>query len=431
MTSRVGSVILAIAITSLSASAQRPVGVDPIDSLPLHRPSTLLAPTPAAPGPWRSFKVWLGDRFSWWDENRTFTFFDENDAFGGTSDSSYTQGIRLHWNFNVWPNTALNRFAIRHLTLPAVGPGSDRIPTADCDTKSGRARRPCGNMSLSIMQTEYTPPDLLKTARDPGERPYAGYLAASMGTHALYERSAVSVEATVGVTGPWSGAAETQSLAHWTWAHSAKEPLGWHNQIENAVHGTIRSSWVANVAEFCRRTCSGAPGEGRIFDVLPDAEVVLGTFMRRASMGVTAHFGYGFPDMMTPLRIPTSAPQAAAAQGKGLARLWDALTTFADSVRSQWWVVGTMNLTQRRVGMNSLIEGSYADGGKEGWRSVRKIELEPWVSEKSIGWAVGTGTFSLGHQLVERSSEYRPGGGAHTFGVFTLSLTSGKRANWP
>ena len=361
--------------------------------------------------------------FRWWTKERTFTLVDENDALARvprSTDSAYTQGIRFRWDIGDWPKHPVFRKAFKFASLHPLIPDSDgREPDLECAAKGSRDDRPCGLVHLSINQTEYTPPELRNPNPDYTTRPYAGYLYASVGGTILYPHTSVTSELTIGTIGARSAARGTQSLAHWTWSSSATEPMGWHNQLRNAWQITLRNLYAVELLELCLHDCTtGTRDDGRIFDIVPNAELVLGTLMRRGSVGGSAHLGYGFPDLITPFRIATTAPPVSPdSQG-----VWDEIEAL---VRTGWktaWGMAFVSYDRRYVETNDLLTGSHNDDGPTGWRTNRRINLERDVGEYAWGVVVGIERLTIGWQRVTRSAEYRPGGGPHRFGVFTLGI---------
>jgi hypothetical protein len=361
----------------------------------------------------------LDSWFGWWPDERTFTLVDENDALGGSSDSAYTQGIRFRWDFSAWPEAPWFQQAFKWVSLyPLVPEYADNPPEVKCVAKGSRRQRPCGLMHFSLNQTEYTPPEL----RDPNPnyttRPYVGYLYGTIGGTVLFPRTSVTSELTIGTIGPRSAARGTQSLAHWTWSWTATEPMGWHNQLKNAWQVTLRNAYANELLEFCVHGCTtGTRDDGRIFDIVPNGELVLGTLMRRGSIGTTAHLGYGFPDLITPFRIATTAPPMLT-DPNWLDEIEDFIVR---GWRSSWFLVFA-SYDRRYVETNDLLTGSHNDGGPNGWRTLRQINLERDIGEYAWGFTVGIERLTFGWQQVTRTAEYRPGGGPHRFGVITFGI---------
>ena len=384
--------------------------------------------------------------------DRRFTFVDENDAFPlADSDSAYTQGLRLRWDFAAWskkekPSGLERLFASVSLLCKVGGKRErdatfeetpedsaarvnawcgERRPTMGClPQASERADRPCGLISFAIGQTEYTPANLISSSRDSTTRPYAGYLFATLGATVIGPHSAVTSELSIGVTGPWSLARETQSLAHWVWsAESAPEPMGWQHQLNNAVHVSLRNAYVKRLIGKCwgDSGCTGTLDERRKFDLNFTPEAIVGTLMNRASFGGGFNVGYGFPDLMSPYRISTTAPPIAAKSGG------DSATPAPGSGGHLW---GALSVTGEFRGVlnNSLLSGSYADRGPADWNSIKAIDTKHLVWEASVGLLAGWKRFVFSYNVVRRGPEYftdnatLPDDSAHQFVVVTLGF---------
>lgn len=351
---------------------------------------------------------------SWFDRDRSFGVQVENDSFGKNgSDSAYTQGLRLAWDFDVWPNWIDAAFPIASFTFKKNAVNA-------CDPRTARSLRPCGVSRLAFGQTMYTPPIITIAALQPTARPYAGYLFGTLGGTMLFERAAVTSELTLGLLGQGALARETQSLAHWTWAEGSAQPLGWHNQLANSWQLTLRNAYSVAAVEYCHNKCTGEAREGRIFDIIPTGELVVGSLMRRASVGGTARVGWGFPDLLTAQRIPTTKG-ASAPDGSGLSPSARALADIRRGWRSAWIMVfvgGDARLVQH----NAMLSGGWRDTGPRGWQTVRQIETERYVPETTYGLGVGVGRANVSWQRVTRGSEYRPNGGTHRFSAFSIAI---------
>ena len=345
----------------------------------------------------------------WFKSARAFSLFVENDAFA-SSDSSYTNGIRLTWDFGVW-NGRLNRLhRILTLTplLDQVAPASFAViqPTGCVPYGGRRSNRPCGSVSFGLGQTMYTPDSIRDPRLRPQDRPYAGHLFGSVALNSAFEKWQVSSELAFGVMGPSAQARETQSLAHWSWSRNSVKPLGWKHQLHDAVVLSLTNTYAYRAFEWCLAgTCNGSASERRIFDVTPRVETTIGLPMTRASAGGTVRVGRHFPDLIGKQRIPTTADVGAA--GEAGPRIWYAL-------------IGTYDA--RYVGYNAFVQGGYNDRGAGRWNDIREIALVRGVNEWSLGGTIGLRHASLSASQISRSREYAPGGGRHRFWTIALSL---------
>lgn len=344
-----------------------------------------------------------------WSTDRMFSFYFENDALRGGSDSAYTNGVRIAWDFmawNTWLTTASGIASLRFLFERDSNSLRFKARDRRCQPEFSRADRPCGTIGFGIGQTMYTPANLFDTLPRPMERPYAGMLFASAWLNTLHHKWQLGSELLAGVIGPWSNAESTQSLAHWTWATTAAKPRGWRNQLRNSFQIGLVNTYAFRVLEWCKveSGCNGSHGERRVFDVTPRGELALGTHMRRASVGGVLRVGRYFPDVIGTSRIPTTAPSATG------------------SPALQFWYYLFFSGDARYVQYNAFLEGTGADNGTGGWKQISQIEPTRGVYEYSSGFGTGWRRGSLTFQLVHRSNEYAGDRSWHKFGALTLSL---------
>jgi lipid A 3-O-deacylase len=357
----------------------------------------------------------------WYDRAHSWSLTEENDALTISGDSAYTQGLRLQFEY-AWWNTHWNTtFGVTSFSAIAKKfyPRIDSI-RGPCTGIAGYSARPCGTFGFGIGQTMYTPEDLTIPARQLNQRPYAGFLFLDYVWSVLYPHAHISTQVIAGVTGPPSLGQDAQSLVHWSLSTASPQPQGWGNQLKSMPQLTLLNSYSGRPSflEYCAKQCDGSYGEMRIVDVTPRAELAVGTPMTRASLGGMIRLGYGFPDIMNAERVPISRGPMALGGGT----LWQKVKD------AQWWIFGFMGYDERAIAWNWLITGSPADGGPDGWRTRRTIDLVPLVGESSYGLTVGSSYATLVFQSITRSVEYHPSNGSHTFGSITLSVHSSQAA---
>jgi hypothetical protein len=345
--------------------------------------------------------------------DRTFSFYAENDALGGKTDRSYTNGVRVTWDFSLWNRrfAPLQRMTSLAALIPFVNP---RAVVDACAPREGREGRRCGTSGLGIGQTLYSPNDIVDTLPRPRERPYAGLLFASASLTTLYERWQVGSELVIGVMGPWSHGESAQSLAHWSFSTPSAKPRGWRHQLRNApVIGLVNTYAVRPAfGEWCRTPlgCNGGYGENRVIDVTPRAELALGTHMTRASGGAIVRAGWRFPDVVGQARIPTTAGRTA------------------DGAGAQPWFALFYSIDSRYVARNAFLTGTGADRNAGEWNDIREISPSRGVRESAAGFTGGLYNLSLTFQMVDRSREYRGDQAHHRFGALTVSLFTARSA---
>jgi lipid A 3-O-deacylase len=352
-------------------------------------------------------------RSHWYKRPHSWTLYEENDAFA-TSDSTYTQGLRLNWNYAVWKPRWNRKFSVASLSF-LVPPLSRKNREIDeCVPLGERVERPCGSIIFGLGQTMYTPSDLTTPVLQTDQRPYAGYLWVSYGMAVNYPLGVISSQLQLGITGPPSLAQDAQSLAHWTWAHDSPQPQGWGNQIKTMPQVALVNQYSGRwpFMEYCRSGCNGAYTEHRIVDFTPRAQLDLGFPMTRASTGGMVRLGYGFPDILNADRIAVSAPPASAR----------AIDEFINNLAP--WIMAFASADGRAVAWNQLLSGTFADRGPNGWHTIKQIDTNHLVWETSYGVGVGSTYATIIYQRVSRGAEYHPNGGTHHYGAISFTIHS-------
>lgn len=355
----------------------------------------------------------------WWNYHpHGWSLTEENDSFSGlNSDSAYTQGIRLSWNVNGW------RFGKEESKIFHIASGAFLIPEKrgqtpkSCDSQPDINIRPCGSMRFSFGQTMYTPPVLTDTFRNVKTRPYAGFLLAGFEASELFPHYLVTSELQAGLIGPHAYARNTQSFAHWVNAWDNTRPQGWGYQLRDRFQASFRNTYSGDPIRYCVHGCSGTPKEWRVFDVIPDGEILLGSPITRFSAGGTVRLGFGFPDLQLRDRIATTR---APMKGSSTSGCW--LEDVANLIVQNGWIYAFYNVEKRYVSQNNLLTGTSADNTPDGWVQQRMINREPHVNEYARGVAFNVKRLVISYQRVTRSAEYVPGGGDHIFGSVTIAL---------
>src|SRR5258708_1250054 len=364
---------------------------------------------------------------------RSFTVQFENDS-KGHSDSSYTNGVRLSWTL-LRSRPGMSLFTsygfpslLRLVRADRVGLIPDQLERQECqpnEDRNNRRKGACYALNLGIGQNMYTPDSLAGTSLQPFSHPYAGFLFVNFGAttidapykhgHPAFAFTQFSNQVILGVTGQAAQGEDTQSLAHWVASTDSHRPLGWRNQLRQAVEIGLQTdnAYRPRGWEVCAAACDGLVEDGRIFDVTPHTELVAGTFMVRATEGVTARLGYGFPDVLTNQRIPVSLPQRAS-DAKGGGGICD------------YWGYVFVNVVGRYWPYNIFVEGGLPDGGPSGWRPLRQIDPRRLLAEGAIGLVAGNSRFSFVGQFARRTNEFDVRGLPHTVhpqGYLSLALT--------
>lgn len=265
-------------------------------------------------------------------------------------DHDYTQGFSL---------TALRPFKSRISKL---------LP--DCD-----ACRSWGTAAIS--QEIYTPEVDARTPQ-PGQRPYAGWLAAGFGVARLGPGYTAGARIVLGVTGPPSLAEAVQVGAHRLLGY--REPLGWASQLPTELG-------VYAEYELSKRIMSGSAGPVT-FQLIGGGAARVGTVYvdGRAS----ARFTAGLHPATESRTVPGSM-----VGGNSL---------FV-------WVAGHLD----GVARNEFLQGTA-------FRSSTGIPIQHGVQEIELGLSARLGEVLLAGTYVRRGREYLAQTTPHAYVRFTVAL---------
>ena len=233
-----------------------------------------------------------------------FTLQIENDAvstFKGTSDQYYTSGLRLGYTSGT---TTVPDF-LAGIGHAVWGDGVQRV-------------------SFDISQSLFTPRNTQLVRPDPRDRPYAGYLNATLGLLQDTDNSRSVLELSLGVVGPSALGQVVQNGFHSIIGDTPNR--GWHYQLQDepAIEVLAGRTWRLPIAQF----------SGLETDALPSLTAGVGTVRDYVQAGVSFRLGQGLgsdfgtprirpgmsgSDAYTPTR-PFAWYVFAGADGQGIAR---------------------------------------------------------------------------------------------------------------
>ena len=238
------------------------------------------------------------------DAKGIYTFQVENDAastFKGTSDQYYTSGLRLGYTS-----------------------GTNGVP----DVLAGLGRAVWGDgvqrISFDLSQSIFTPRDTQASRPNPRDRPYAGYLNATLGLLHDTDNARSLLAISLGVVGPSSLGRVVQNGFHDIIGDTPNR--GWSAQLkdEPAVELLAERTYRLPIAQFY----------GLETDALPALTAGVGTVRDYVQAGVSFRLGQGLnsdfgaprirpglsgSDAYTPSR-PFAWYVFAGADGQGIAR---------------------------------------------------------------------------------------------------------------
>ncbi|HEY8580935.1 MAG TPA: lipid A deacylase LpxR family protein [Beijerinckiaceae bacterium] len=303
------------------------------------------------------------------EEQGTLSVVVENDLFA-RRDQSYTSGVRASW-----------------VTSPANTPkwAIDLARQVPLFADWGTVRT-----EYAIQQTIFTPPNTRLNPPDPLERPYAGWLNASIGligeTGSLLDQLSVSI----GVVGPASLAQQSQRLVHDILGIDS--PKGWDYQLRNepTIQLRYQRSWRA-LAAYAFSSDYG-------LDLTPHAGAALGNVYTFANAGVTFRIGKDLQQDYGPPRIGPSVP------GSGY---------FVPRSTLGWYLFA--GVEGRAVARNIFLDGNtFVDS--------RSVSRTPLVLDLQAGFSVTLDQLRVSYTHVWRTKEYETQRTPDQFGAVSVSL---------
>lgn len=292
----------------------------------------------------------------------------ENDLFY-QSDNDYSSGLAVIW---IPTEDGVPDWALKI---------ADWVPWFD---HNGKVRH-----GYAIGQTMYTAQDI--SLEDPplDDRPYAGFLYASVGMAISNGRELDQLSLTLGVVGPISGTEFSQEIIHQIF--DSEDPMGWDTQINNEVGIllTYQRSW---------RELKASTFIGNEVEITPHFGGALGNIYTYLNTGVTLRYGEHLPLDYGPPRIQPSI------QGAGF---------FAARQPFNWYLFAGIEV--RAVGRNIFLDGNT-------FRDSRSVDREPWVGDFQWGAVLTFESFRLSYTHVSRSKEFESGPESHQFGALSLTM---------
>ena len=315
-------------------------------------------------------------------ERRTFIAYFENDLFAD-ADEHYTNAVKFtyiskdldHYRDSWLPDWAVNMLE----AIPKLGEKDD-----------------IHNVGFSLGQDIYTPEDTQTTQLQKQDRPYAGWLYASVALHAKNATRLDTFELTGGLVGPSALGEESQNTVHEV--RHIPTAKGWDNQLHDEPG--VMLSWL--------RTWREDPEPLRLWgldwDHLVHAGATAGNVFTFANLGGEIRAGHNLPhDFGTNLIRPGGASAPPAVPGDP-------------------WVQGDtgwhlfLGTDARYVLRNIFLDGNT-------WEDSPSIPKERLVADVYTGAAYLWDRYKLTYTHCWRSNEYSGQHGGQFFGSLALAVS--------
>ena len=331
----------------------------------------LMASTPA----WADNQS--GNRF------KSFSLSWENDVFANT-DRDYTNGLKLTWSRPLTPDEP-----IRGRLSGWVAAIMNHLPVAkDWGVKK--------DISISVGQNIYTPEDTKRKELIVDDRPYAGFLYAGLGLHAISDRRKEVWEIDVGVVGPLAMGEQVQDFSHKLTGSSAVQ--GWDNQLNNepALEIIYETKW---------RLWQWRTDDHLGFDFIPHLGACLGNVAIYANAGAEFRFGWYIPQDFGSCPIRAGCSLDSVTQHPG-----------GDSAADRLGFHIFMAVDGRAVLHDIFLDGNtFSDS--------HSVDRENFVSDWMAGFALNYSRYRFSYAYILRTKEFKQQHDPQIFGTLTFSFT--------
>jgi hypothetical protein len=311
-------------------------------------------------------------------ESSVFTFYLENDFFGGT-DRHYTNGVKFSWlsrDLTTWGVAGWRRNLVE--TLPFINrPDAQK------------------NFGIALGQNIYTPENTDLHVPDPTDRPYAGWTYLEFNFVSKTPRVMDTLSFQVGMIGRHSYAQETQKLVH-GWLNN-EQAKGWAFQLKDEVG--------VNVMAERRWRLFARSWDNRFgFDIVPHLGVSLGNVQTFANTGATVRVGFNLPsDFGNELIAGGSATNSP---------LDDRDPRITSRRRGSLFVFGGAD--GRAVARDIFLDGNT-------WKDSPSVEKKRVVGESYWGAGVVLARWEITYTYVVRSKEFKAQHDINQFGSVAIS----------
>ena len=305
-----------------------------------------------------------------WVETGTLSLQLENDLFGSGTDRHYTHGTRISWLTPAGDVPDWAAFSVRW--LPFFPRGSEP------------------RVGYSAGQNLYTPADITIAARQPNDRPYAGWLYGALTLIGTTDNSITKAELQIGMVGGSSFAEDTQRLVHKI--IGSPEPKGWDYQLEDEPAFVLYydRKWRA-LARF--------DAIGLDADFSPAIGVALGTVHVYGATGAMIRIGRDLPtDFGPPMIRPGMLGSSFSLPARG---------------GFGWYLFAAVE--GRAVARNLFLDGST-------WRDSPSVDKKTFVGDLQAGAAISISGVRLSYTQIFRTEEFYGQPAGDRYGSFNVSF---------
>lgn len=313
---------------------------------------------------------------------QTLQIFFENDLFGDT-DKYYTNAVQF-----TWLSKDLKQYK-----------DDDRVPEwAISLVKSLPFSETPGslhNVAILFGQHIYTPSDIQARNLITDDRPYAGFLYSGLALHSKTDTTLDTLEAVIGIVGPWAFAEFSQNTVHEL--RDIPTAKGWDHQLDNEP--AIRLSWQRKWRVY----------QDQLFhlidyDLITNAGVTLGNV--RVSTGLGAEFRTGY-------RIPLDFGSDVIRPGAGVSTPAAGKNKKEKGSPGFHLFAGTQIET---VAHNIFLDGNTFTGSPD-------VDKKNLVFSLSGGLAINFTQYKLTYRHLYKTKEFSHQKQDHIIGSLTLTIS--------
>jgi lipid A 3-O-deacylase len=304
------------------------------------------------------------------DQNWTLNLYLENDIFSNR-DEGYTSGLRAAW---VSPDVT---DYLEDPTLPAWIRSINQRLTFFHKTRQGLQR----NVTFSVGQTLYTPVDDRRSDLILEDRPYAGWLFASLGYQTRNDRELDTLEVRLGIVGPGALGQQSQDFIHKI--RGIDRFLGWDNQLSNELGAVFL--W-----EHKRKfTYIYHPNSRFGFDVIGHSGIALGNVATYLNAGGEVRLGWAIPDDFGTSAIRPGGDNSTPNSS------WDPRLLGDPG----WGAHIFVSFDTRLVGHDIFLDGNT-------FKDSHSVDRRLLVSDAAVGFSFIYGAVKLSYAQIYRSREF-------------------------